>query len=68
VALAVVPATVVTVAVITAGLMMYRLIILDGLPVTGSGAPGLLWLPWGIGLGLATLAYHRRRRATCSGC
>ncbi|SNS74222.1 hypothetical protein SAMN05216276_101515 [Streptosporangium subroseum] len=68
VALAVVPATVVTVAVIAAGLVIYRLFIFDGLPITGSGAPGLLWLPWGIGLGLATLAYHRRRRATCSGC
>jgi hypothetical protein len=68
VALAVVPASVVTVAVITAGLTMYRLIIIDGLPVTGSGAPGLLWLPWGIALGLATLAYRRRRLRTCSGC
>ncbi|GGK73734.1 hypothetical protein Ppa06_34640 [Planomonospora parontospora subsp. parontospora] len=67
VAPAVVPAAVVTVAVITAGMAPYRQIVLDGLPVTGSGAPALLWLPWGIGLGLATLAYQRRRRETCSG-
>ncbi|WP_449063455.1 hypothetical protein [Planomonospora algeriensis] len=68
VALAVVPAAVVAVAVITAGMAPYRQLVLDGLPVTGSGAPALLWLPWGIGLGLATLAYQRRRRETCPGC
>ncbi|GIH80115.1 hypothetical protein [Planobispora longispora] len=67
VALAVIPATVVAVAVTTAGMAPYQQIIPDGLPVTGSGAPALLWLPWGIALGLATLAYHRRRLETCSG-
>ncbi|MFI6511620.1 hypothetical protein ACIBCT_28795 [Streptosporangium sp. NPDC050855] len=66
VTMAVIPATVVTVAVTVAGLAVWRWALLDG-GINGSAAPGLLWVPWGIALGVATLAYHRRRRNTCPG-
>ncbi|GAA3019914.1 hypothetical protein [Streptosporangium longisporum] len=66
VTMAVIPATVVTVAVTVAGLAVWRWALLEG-EVDGSAVPGLLWVPWGIALGVATLAYHRRRRNTCPG-
>ncbi|SHN42457.1 hypothetical protein [Cryptosporangium aurantiacum] len=59
--LAVVPATVVALAVSVAGLTVLRYAFTDGL--TGAGVPGLLWLPWGVALGIATFAYYQRRRA-----
>ena len=62
--LAVVPATAVSVAVTVAGLAIARWAIVDR-TITGGGAPGLLWLPWGLALGVATLAYRQRRRDTC---
>lgn len=63
VSLAVVPASVVSVAVTIAGLVIVRLAIADG-TVDPTAAPGLLWLPWGIALGVATYAYAERRRAS----
>jgi hypothetical protein len=64
VTLAVVPATVASVAVTVAGLAIARWAILDG-TIGGGGLPGLLWLPWGLALGVSTLAYRCRRRDTC---
>jgi hypothetical protein len=64
--LAVVPATTVAVVLIPAGLMNLRLPITAGTwAVTG---PGILWTAWGVALGLATFAYHKRRQATCRRC
>jgi len=65
--LAVVPATVVSLAVTVAGLTLYRMTIAGGGGVDGTALPGLLWLPWGLALALATLAYQRRRaQSRCS--
>lgn len=65
ISLAVVPATVVSIAVTVAGLAIYRFAITHG--VSGSGVPGLLWAPWGLALATATLAYVMRRRRGCAG-
>jgi hypothetical protein len=66
ISLAVVPATVVSVAVTVAGLALYRFVWEDG-GVSGTAVPGLLWLPWGVALATATFAYVMRRRRTCAG-
>jgi hypothetical protein len=66
VSLAVVPATIVSVAVTVAGLAILRFAWQDG-GVNGTAAPGLLWLPWGLALATATVAYVMRRRRTCVG-
>ena len=63
VSLAVIPASVVSVAVSIAGLVIIRFAIIDG-TIAPTAAPGLLWLPWGVALGVATFAYVERRRAT----
>ncbi|MEC0253849.1 hypothetical protein [Paenibacillus lautus] len=34
----------------------------------GELGPGLFWLPWGISLGAAALAYYLRRRGPCKHC
>ncbi|MFC0007386.1 hypothetical protein [Micromonospora siamensis] len=34
----------------------------------GAGGPGWLWPLWGLGLAVATAAYHRRRRPRCPVC
>ncbi|MBS4189679.1 hypothetical protein KHA94_05570 [Bacillus sp. FJAT-49705] len=34
----------------------------------GEFVPFLFWLPWGISLGIATLAYYLRRRGRCKHC
>ncbi|MFI5907666.1 NYN domain-containing protein [Dactylosporangium sp. NPDC051541] len=64
--LAVVPAMVVAVVLIPAGLMNLRL------PVTaatwGLTAPGILWIVWGVALGAAAVTYHLRRRPPCRHC
>ncbi|GAA0244848.1 hypothetical protein [Cryptosporangium japonicum] len=64
--LAVVPASVVSTAVTIAGLVIIRFAVADG-SVSSTAAPGLLWLPWGVALGVATYAYAERRRASVSG-
>ncbi|MEO3770156.1 hypothetical protein [Micromonospora sp. B9E7] len=70
VTLAVVPATLVAIAVTAATLGLlsnpefWRLT--GGFSLTG--APMLLWPLWGVALGAATYAYHLRRRGTCRRC
>lgn len=64
-ALAVIPAAIASAVLITGGWGLWRMVVSDGL--AGPAAiptlvPGLAFLPWGIALGLATLAYHERRR------
>ncbi|HEY3562379.1 MAG TPA: NYN domain-containing protein [Kribbella sp.] len=64
--LAIVPASIVAVVLIPAGLMNARL------PLDGDNwainAPGILWTVWGAALGVATYAYYLRRRTTCRRC
>lgn len=68
--LAVVPATLVALAVTAATLGMlstpdfWRL----GGSFSMASAPMLLWPLWGVALGAATYAYHLRRRGTCRWC
>jgi hypothetical protein len=77
--LAVVPASLVSVLVTTAGLMFVRLTLTNKLSaILGEGtlsaenwaalAPELLWPLWGVALGAATLAYYYRRRGKCRHC
>ncbi len=72
-ALAVIPSLVVAVLVTSAGLMFVRLAVTgafeDGFGFIGPPgeswaaiAPELLWPIWGVALGLASIAYHYRRR------
>jgi hypothetical protein len=70
VSLAVVPALFVAMAVISAGIGFAVIILggeIDGLPGEpvdwGAWAPELLWVPWGIALGVAALSYRVRREA-----
>ncbi|MEW2430260.1 hypothetical protein AB0877_19830 [Micromonospora sp. NPDC047644] len=68
--LAVVPATLVAISVTAASLGLlsnpefWRLT--GGFSMTG--APMLLWPLWGVALGVATYAYHLRRRGACRRC
>jgi hypothetical protein len=77
--LAVVPASLVSVLVTTAGLMFVRLTLTGRLgAILGEGvlsaenwaalAPELLWPVWGVALGAAALAYYYRRRDKCRHC
>ncbi|MFD6165305.1 hypothetical protein ACFWFR_08960 [Oerskovia sp. NPDC060287] len=72
VALAVVPATVVAVAILPAGLSMIKgLLEMPPAEVLASWAafgPGVLWPLWSVALGVATAAYATRRRGTCRLC
>ncbi|MFF2620177.1 hypothetical protein [Oerskovia jenensis] len=72
VALAVVPASVVTVAILPAGLSMIKgLLEMSPSEVVGNWAafgPGVLWPLWSVALGVATAAYATRRRGTCRVC
>jgi hypothetical protein len=73
-ALAIVPATLVALAVTVASISIWRGAAAQGIdlelgPQTwGLGGPMLTWLPWGVALGAATYAYHLRRRGPCGGC
>lgn len=64
--LAIIPAGIVAVALVPAGLMNLRLPFEQGL--WGVNGPGVLWTVWGLALGVATYAYHLRRRTTCAKC
>lgn len=64
--LAIIPAAVVAVALVPAGLMNLRLPFEPGL--WGVNGPGVLWTVWGLALGVATYAYHLRRRTGCATC
>jgi hypothetical protein len=66
VALAVAPASIVAVAVIPAGLMMFWT--MDARDGWALYLPSMLWLVWGAGLGGATIAYYLRRRGVCRHC
>jgi hypothetical protein len=72
-AIAIVPASLVSVLVTSAGLMFWRRTLLGAGAFTLSGtnwaalAPELLWPVWGFALGAATLAYYFRRTATVEG-
>ncbi|WP_139122914.1 hypothetical protein [Cellulosimicrobium cellulans] len=71
--LAVVPATVVAVAVLPAGLSLVAAGLEGGqLALTadswGAVGPALLWPLWSVALGAATYAYWLRRRGTCRTC
>ncbi|MGW4944012.1 NYN domain-containing protein [Actinoplanes sp. NPDC004185] len=65
-ALATVPASIVAVALIPAGLMMvWDPTISDG---WGLRLPSVAWILWGAALGAATITYHLRRRGACRHC
>jgi len=73
VGLAVVPATIVAVAVLPAGLSLIVLGLGESrLALTadswGAVGPTLLWPVWSLALGAATYAYWLRRRGTCRVC
>jgi hypothetical protein len=68
--LAVVPATLVAIAVAAASIGFFASpafleLLAD---MTGAAAPMLLWPLWAVALGAATLAYYLRRRAACTHC
>ncbi|MEU4155207.1 NYN domain-containing protein [Actinoplanes sp. NPDC026670] len=65
-ALATIPASVVAVVLIPAGLMMaWDPAVSDG---WGLRLPSIPWVLWGAALGAATICYHLRRRGTCKHC
>lgn len=72
--LAVVPASLVSVLVATAGLMYVRMQLngtfgpLFGNDMWAATVPELLWPLWGVALGAATLAYYYCRRGKCKRC
>lgn len=64
--LAIIPASIVSVVLIPAGLMNTQMPLHgDNWAVTG---PGIFWIVWGAALGTATYAYYLRRRTTCRRC
>ncbi|HEY0697114.1 MAG TPA: NYN domain-containing protein [Micromonospora sp.] len=68
--MAIIPASVVSVFVMSAGIMEVRWAFIrgvdpDGWALTG---PGWAWPLWGLALGLATYAYYLRRRTACQHC
>lgn len=65
--LAVVPATAVAVILTGAGVTMWRALPRFDAANWAAWAGNLAWLPWGVTLGLATWAYHHRRRADRGG-
>lgn len=73
VGLAVVPATVVAVVVLPAGVSLIGLGLSDGrlaldAETWGAIGPVFLWPLWSVALGAATYAYWLRRRGTCRTC
>jgi hypothetical protein len=74
--IAIVPAALVAVLVMNAGVYAIRAQVLGYYPENsglgeanwGTTAPGLLWPLWGAALGAATLAYYLRRRGACASC
>ncbi|MEV4278831.1 NYN domain-containing protein [Actinoplanes xinjiangensis] len=65
-ALATIPASVVAVVLIPAGLMMlWDPVVSDG---WGLRLPSVPWVLWGAALGVATVTYHLRRRGACRHC
>lgn len=66
--LAIIPASMVAVVLIPAGLMNIRLPGDNAGSEWGLALPGTLWVVWGAALGAATYAYYLRRRTTCRRC
>jgi hypothetical protein len=64
--LAIIPASIVAVVLIPAGLMNTQAPL--GGDMWATNGPGILWILWGTALGVATYAYYLRRRTTCSRC
>lgn len=64
--LAVVPASIVALTIIPAGLML--LWTTEARGTWALWVTSLFWPVWGVGLGVATIAYHRRRRGVCHHC
>ena len=70
----VVPATLISAIITLTGLKLSPQIIYMMVNGTitienwGKFVPFLSWLPWGISLGIATLAYYLRRRGRCKHC
>ena len=69
-AMAIIPASLVSVMVTSAGVQVVRDFLAEGFPADGwaTVVPGLVWPLWGVALGAATLAYYYRRRGRCSHC
>lgn len=65
-ALAIVPASIVAVILIPAGMMNLQMPVEPGNWAVNT--PGMLWVLWGAALGAATYAYYLRRRTTCRRC
>ncbi|SDD07329.1 hypothetical protein [Glycomyces harbinensis] len=68
--LAVVPAVLVSVLVMSAAWMYVRVVAIDGVtagtwPLT---LPEVFWVVWGAALFVAAIAYQRRRRGECDAC
>ncbi|MEV0828342.1 hypothetical protein [Nonomuraea rubra] len=68
--LAVVPASIVSVIVLSGGLTFWRLRMVHDYEweMWATWAPSLVWPLWGVALAAATLAYHLRRRGACRSC
>ncbi|ENQ3108097.1 hypothetical protein SAMN04488168_15217 [Bacillus sp. 491mf] len=77
--LAVVPASIVAIAVTAAGFVFtfnFLAVILHFMPadilllsqIWGTIGPMIFWVPWGVALGLAAIAYYYRRRGKCTHC
>lgn len=77
--LAVIPASIVAIAVTAAGFVFTFGIIatalhpqsMDNILLSqgwGAMGPMIFWVPWGVALGLAAIAYYYRRRGRCSRC
>nr|WP_237690756.1 hypothetical protein [Paenibacillus caui] len=77
--LAVIPASMVAIAVTAAGFVFtfaFTVVKLGYLHVDNiifnqintAVGPMLLWIPWGVALGLAAIAYYYRRRGQCGHC
>lgn len=64
--LAIIPASIVAVVLIPAGLMNAQAPL--GGDMWATNGPGILWILWGTALGVATYAYYLRRRTTCTRC
>ncbi|QCJ40878.1 hypothetical protein FAY30_02565 [Bacillus sp. S3] len=77
--LAVIPASIVAIAVTAAGFVFtfgifalaLQLVAVDNIILSqgwGTMGPMIFWVPWGVALGLAAIAYYYRRRGRCSRC